>query len=86
MTQVSTGSVLLVGRASAPTGFEGIRGMAKKLGRPVSYGSSCVRTSLHFFGVILEKESFSLDPRSKTVRVAWAPTTGCPDGATVWAT
>src|SRR5499427_6991733 len=57
VTQISTGSVLLVGPANAP--YRDLRGFvdwAKKLGRPVSYGSIGVGTSLHLFGVILEKE------------------------------
>jgi tripartite-type tricarboxylate transporter receptor subunit TctC len=57
VTQISTGSVLLIGPANAP--YKDLRGFvdwAKKLGRPVSYGSIGVGTSLHLFGVILEKE------------------------------
>jgi tripartite-type tricarboxylate transporter receptor subunit TctC len=57
VTQVSTGSVLLVGPASAPyRDLKGFVEWAQKLGRPVSYGSIGVGTSLHLFGVILEKE------------------------------
>jgi tripartite-type tricarboxylate transporter receptor subunit TctC len=57
VTQISTGSVLLIGPANAP--YKDLKGFvewAKKLGRPVSYGSIGVGTSLHLFGVILEKE------------------------------
>src|SRR5260221_6263133 len=46
-----------MGPADAP--YRDLRGFvewAKKLGRPVSYGSIGVGTSLHLFGVILEKE------------------------------
>src|SRR5256885_2507003 len=57
VTQISTGNVLLVGPASAPyRDLKGFVEWAKKLGRPVSYGSIGVGTSLHLFGVILEKE------------------------------
>ena len=57
VTQISTGSVLLIGPASAPyRDLKGFVEWAKKLGRPVSYGSIGVGTSLHLFGVILEKE------------------------------
>jgi tripartite-type tricarboxylate transporter receptor subunit TctC len=57
VTQISTGSVLLVGPANAPyRDLKGFVEWAKKLGRPVSYGSIGVGTSLHLFGVILEKE------------------------------
>ena len=57
VTQISTGSVLLIGPAKAPyKGLKGFVDWAKKLGRPVSYGSIGVGTSLHLFGVILEKE------------------------------
>jgi tripartite-type tricarboxylate transporter receptor subunit TctC len=57
VTQISTGNVLLIGPADAP--YRDLKGFvvwAKKLGRPVSYGSIGVGTSLHLFGVILEKE------------------------------
>src|SRR5882672_5406889 len=56
-TVLGTGNVLLIGPADAP--YRDLRGFvewAKKLGRPVSYGSIGVGTSLHLFGVILEKE------------------------------
>src|SRR5438094_5886743 len=57
VTQISTGNVLLVGPAGAPyRDLKGFVEWAKKLGRPVSYGSIGVGTSLHLFGVILEKE------------------------------
>src|SRR3989442_3609048 len=57
VTQISTGNVLLVGPASAPyRDLKGFVEWAKNLGRPVSYGSIGVGTSLHLFGVILEKE------------------------------
>src|SRR6266849_1799902 len=57
VTQISTGNVLLVGPATAPyRDLKGFVEWAKKLGRPVSYGSIGVGTSLHLFGVILEKE------------------------------
>ena len=57
VTQISTGNVLLVGPASAPyRDLKEFVEWAKKLGRPVSYGSIGVGTSLHLFGVILEKE------------------------------
>ena len=57
VTQISTGSVLLVGPAGAPyRDLKGFVEWAKKLGRPVSYGSIGVGTSLHLFGVILEKD------------------------------
>ena len=57
VTQISTGNVLLIGPANAPyKGLKGFVDWAKKLGRPVSYGSIGVGTSLHLFGVILEKE------------------------------
>jgi len=57
VTQISTGSVLLVGPANAPyRGLKEFVDWAKKAGRPVSYGSIGVGTSLHLFGVILEKE------------------------------
>src|SRR5260221_9285225 len=57
VTQISTGNVLLIGPADAP--YRDLRDFvewAKKLRRPVSYGSIGVGTSLHLFGVILEKE------------------------------
>jgi tripartite-type tricarboxylate transporter receptor subunit TctC len=57
VTQISTGSVLLIGPANAPyRDLKGFVDWARKLGRPVSYGSIGVGTSLHLFGVILEKE------------------------------
>src|SRR6266571_3637909 len=57
VTQISTGNVLLAGPASAPyRDLKAFVEWAKKLGRPVSYGSIGVGTSLHVFGVILEKE------------------------------
>ena len=57
VTQISTGNVLLIGPANAPyKGLKGFVDWAKKRGRPVSYGSIGVGTSLHLFGVILEKE------------------------------
>src|SRR5713226_4078511 len=57
VTQISTGNVLLIGPASAPyRDLKGFVEWAKKLGRLVSYGSIGVGTSLHLFGVILEKE------------------------------
>src|SRR4029077_17099841 len=57
VTQISTGNVLLIGPANAPyKDLKGFVDWAKKLGRPVSYGSIGVGTSLHLFGVILEKE------------------------------
>src|SRR5882672_4722789 len=57
VTQISTGNVLLIGPADAP--YRDLRGFvewAKKLGRPVSYGSIGVGTSLHLFDRIREKE------------------------------
>lgn len=57
VTQISTGNVLLIGPANAAyRDLKGFVEWAKKLGRPVSYGSIGVGTSLHLFGVILEKE------------------------------
>ena len=57
VTQISTGNVLLIGPAGAPyRDLKSFVEWAKKLGRPVSYGSIGVGTSLHLFGVILEKE------------------------------
>jgi tripartite-type tricarboxylate transporter receptor subunit TctC len=43
VTQISTGNVLLIGPASAPyRDLKGFVEWAKKLGRPLSYGSTCV--------------------------------------------
>src|SRR5437899_12043743 len=56
VTQISTGNVLLIGPAGAPyRDLKGFVEWAKKLGRPVSYGSIDVGTSLHLFGVLAGK-------------------------------
>src|SRR5258707_2644416 len=87
VTQISTGNGLLIGPADAPyRDLKGFVEWAKKLGRPVSYGSIGVGISLHLFGVILEKEygvpinnvpykgevQATADVMNGTLDVAWA--------------
>ena len=57
ITQVSLGSVLLTGPASAPySDLKGFVAWAKQQNRPISYGTWGVGSSAHVYGELLVKE------------------------------
>jgi tripartite-type tricarboxylate transporter receptor subunit TctC len=57
ITQLSYGSVLLVGPASAPYGdMKGFIAWAKAQNRPISYGSWGIGSSGHLYGQVLQRD------------------------------